>query len=140
MAEGRVRRGEQDFRPGSQHPEPWRHDLNPQGMAGQNVGLASPPVSPPRTAYDIKDLHGRLRGFRDDVLQSIPVLPPGTRLRQGARYVDLRSPGWTPFTATADMTADETRWYVAKDSVSYPVWNRLTGVENPERLDQADKE
>ena len=33
---------EPTFRPGQQHPEAWREDLNPNRMAGQNIGLDNP--------------------------------------------------------------------------------------------------
>ena len=92
------------FRPGEQHPEPWRSDLNPDAMAGQNVGLAGPhPETDARTAYDLKDLHRRLSDFSDDELKSIPVLPLDTRLQQGATYVDLRDSDCREFKAMGNM-------------------------------------
>ncbi len=73
--------------PGEQHPEPWRSDLNPDAMAGMNVGTAGPhPELDARTAYDIKRIHRQLQEFPDDELKRIPVLPPGSRLEQGATY------------------------------------------------------
>jgi hypothetical protein len=81
------------MQPGEQHPDKWRDDLNPNALAGQNVGPASAEQEKlTRTAYDIKDLHDRLSGFPDDLLKQIPVLEPGTRLQQGATYVDLNDP------------------------------------------------
>lgn len=34
------------------------------------------------------------------------------------------------------MEAGANNWYVPKTEVSYWLWNRLIGVENPERLDE----
>ena len=36
------------------------------------------------------------------------------------------------------LNEGDDNWYVLKGSVPYQLWNRLIGVENPERLDQAD--
>src|SRR2546430_1403769 len=84
---------EHAFRPGEQHPEAWRKDLNPNAMAGQNVGLDNPhPEQTARTAYDVKEAHRQLEGITDDALKQIPVLGPGARLEQGATYIDLRDP------------------------------------------------
>ena len=131
---------EDSFRPGQQHPEQWRRDLNPNAMAGQNLGLDNPhPEQSARTAYDLKEVHDSLRDLTDDGLKQIPVLPLGTRLEQGATYIDLRDPHRREFTATGDMEAGPDNWYVPKDSVDYQLWNRLRRVEEPERLYQVDE-
>jgi hypothetical protein len=123
------------FRPGEQHPEPWRNDLNPDRMAGQNLGMANPhPEQSSRTAYDVKDAHRMLEGITDDGLKQIPVLWEGTRLEQGGTYIDLRDPDRKEFTATGDMQATGDNWYVPKAGVDYELWNRLIGITNPERL------
>jgi hypothetical protein len=123
------------FRPGQQHPDGWRDELNPNRMAGQNLGLENPhPEQDSRTAYDLKDAHRLLEGITDDGLKQIPVLPEGARLEQGATYIDLRDPRRQEFTATGDMVADRDHWYVPKDAVDYQLWNRLIGISNPERL------
>src|SRR4051794_17132982 len=57
-----------------QHPDEYRDDLNPDYEAGENHG---PPRYETRTAYDVKELHGRLRDLRDDLLKQIPVLVEG---------------------------------------------------------------
>lgn len=124
-------------RPNEQKPDQWQQDLNPDPMAGQNVGMesfASEKESP--TAYDIKALHKHLKDFTDDELKHIIVLPQGTRLKQGATYIDLMNPEWQEFTAMGDMEATADHCYVPKTEISYPLWNRLTGIENPERLDE----
>ena len=126
---------EHAFRPGEQHPEAWRNDLNPNRMAGQNIGLDNPhPEQTARTAYDVKEAHRQLEGITDDGLKQIPILWPGARLEQGATYIDLRDRGRREFTATGDMSAGEDNWYIPKDAVDYELWNRLIGIRNPERL------
>jgi hypothetical protein len=73
------------IRPGEQHPEPWRQDLNADAMAGQNLGPAAPhPESDARTAYDLKPLHRQMQELSDAELKQIPVLPPSSRLEQRA--------------------------------------------------------
>ena len=129
-----------EFRPGEQHPEEWRGDLNPDALAGQNVGLAGTDVEKhARTADELKDLHRRLQGLTDDELRQLPVLPPGARLQQGAKYVDLNDLDRGEFTALGNMEADRTTRYVPKSEVDYQLWNRLIGVDNPERLGAADE-
>lgn len=105
------------------HPEPWRSDLNPDHMAGQNI---RPEPAAPRTAYDVKDVHRALRGFRDDELRRIPLLEAGTRLQQGATYLDLDQ---GEFIATGVMHVRGGQKVVPKDAVHYETWNRLIGEE-----------
>ena len=126
-------------RPDQKHPEPWREDLNPNATAGWNVGVASQRHEvDAETAYDHKEVQAHLQGFDDDDLKQIPILPTGSRLQQGATYIDLRDPSRHEFTARGDMEAGPANWYVPKDSVDYVLWNRLIGVQNPARLQQAD--
>lgn len=128
------------FRPGEQHPEEWRQDLNPNAMAGQNVGLAGPhPERGAPSAHEVKGAHRRLREFSDNDLKQLPILPPGSRLEQGATYVDLKDPERREFTALGNQEASKENWYVPKSAVEYQLWNLLIGVENPERLGLADE-
>ncbi|MEN3331726.1 MAG: hypothetical protein V7641_1091 [Blastocatellia bacterium] len=114
------------------HPPEYMRDLNPNAMAGQNIG--TPSTTPMRTAYDIKGAHRRLSHLLDDDLKQIVVQPEGARLKQGATYVDLNDLERGEFTATGDMAAGPDNWYVAKDDIHYNLWNLLIGVETPERL------
>lgn len=78
---------------GEKHPERWERDLNPDHMAGQNIGRdAAMAEHGLRTAYDVKELHRALAELPDDVLKQIPVLPTGARLQEGATYLDLADP------------------------------------------------
>lgn len=117
------------------HPEEWQRDLNPDHMAGQNIGMHSADREQGLpTAYDLKSVHRSLQGFQDDDLKQFSVVPEGGRLQQGATYIDLNDPERTEFTATGDMEAGRDNCYVPKSEVPYPIWNRLLGIEDPERL------
>ncbi len=130
----------QQFQPGQQHPEEWRRDLNPDAMAGQNQGPTERQLAGDvTTAYDLKAIHRHLADLSDDELRRIPVLPPGTRLQQGATYIDLRALQPQEFKAMGGQEADAEHWYVPKSEVDYPLWNKLIGVQNPARQDQADQ-
>jgi hypothetical protein len=118
------------------HPDEWERDLNPNRMAGQNIGeQGSQQEQGARNAYDDKEIHRTLRDdFEDDELKKIPLVPEGARLQQGATYIDLKDSAREEFTATGRISAEPDRWYVPKDEVPYSLWNRLIGVENPERI------
>jgi len=114
--------------PGQQHPDRWREDLNPKATIGSTGG------SDERTAYDDKDLHERLKQFRDDELRQIPIVPIGSRLEQGTTYIDLSEQRPREFTATGEIVAGDRQRYVAKSAVDFTLWNRLIGVNQAERL------
>ena len=126
-------------RAGAQHPDEWRYDLNPDALAGPDVGppeLQTETSAP--TAYNVKEVHRLLRDFSDDELKRIPVVPEGSRLEQGAKYIALADSGRREFTATGDVHVRPGAYYVPKHEVDYVLWNRLIGVTNPERLDQGN--
>ena len=117
--------------------EYWRQDLNPDYMEGQNRGMEGQhpeKAEGVRTAHSIKDLHNRMEGYNDTDLQAIPIMPVGARLEQGATYIDLREDNPQEFSARGDMETGPDNWYVPKSEVDYQLWNRLIGVETPERL------
>lgn len=118
---------------GEQHPERYRHDLNPDPTAGQNHGVHRSGEMGP-SAYDVKDVHQTWRDLSDADLKQFPVLPEGTRLEQGAVYFDLNDPNRGEIKALGNMEAGSQNRYVAKSAVPYPLWNALIGVDNPERL------
>jgi hypothetical protein len=67
---------DEQFRRDLRDPEPWRSDLNPDALAGQNLGVLGPhPEDDARTSYGIKYMHRRLREFTNDELKSIPYYP-----------------------------------------------------------------
>jgi hypothetical protein len=129
------------FQPGEQHPEEYRRDLNPDAMAGQNVGLVGADAEKQsRTAHDLKAVQRQFVGLTDDELKQIPILDRGTRLQQGAAYLDLNDLDRGEFKALGNMEAGRDNWYVPKSEVDYQLWNRLIGVDNPERLGEADED
>ena len=125
---------------GEQHPEEWRQDLSPDANAGQNYGSTGDGARlQAATAYDIKELHNALDGFTGDELKRILVLPAGSRLQQGATYVDLSTPDRNEFKAMGNVEAGPGNWFVPKSEVDYQVWNRLIGVTNPERTGEVNE-
>jgi len=114
------------------HPDEWQRDLNPNHLAGQNIGLDSEAqIETERSAFHLRRAGHDLSQLDDDELKQVPVLPEGTRLQQGATYVDLTIEPLHEFTARADMSAGATNAYVPKDRVPYEIWNRLIGEPKP---------
>ena len=119
---------------------PAWEDLNPNFLAGENYGEQGPhPEKTAKTAFDVKGAHALLNEMPDEDLKQIPIMPNGSRLEQGAVYIDLRVSQPSELMATGNMEAGGDNWYVPKTEVPYPIWNRLIGVANPARLDQADE-
>ena len=110
-------------------------DLNPHSMAGQNIDAAGAHAEKrARTAKDVKTLHrSRLNDWSDSDLDQIPVIPAGSRLEQGATYLDIANLQGEEFTATGDMIAETDQCLVEKSSVPYQLWNRLRGVNDVRR-------
>jgi hypothetical protein len=114
------------------HPDEWQRDLNPNHLAGQNIGAESDePTSPELTAFHLRKRGAELRGLDDNDLKLVPLLPEGARLQQGATYVNLAESSPQEFRATGDMTASAADAYAPKDKVPYEVWNRLIGEPKP---------
>jgi hypothetical protein len=119
------------------HPDQWQQDLNPNRMAGQNFHSSTQGSDrPARTAADIKALTGKLAELTVDQLAAIPIVPAGTRLKQGAVYLDLRHPAPAPFTATGEMIAQEINYYTPKAEVPYEFWNRIVELLSPGPLSE----
>lgn len=128
------------FRPGVQHPEAWRQDLNPDPEAGENAGLNGRNSGDSRlTLGDIKEAHEVLSELTKAELRQLPVLRPGERLEQGATYIDLRADDCHEFTATGDMAATDVDWFVPKSEVDHELWNRVIGMRNPARTHRAEQ-
>jgi hypothetical protein len=124
------------------HSELFEADLNPNAMAGQNIGAGEYEAAKDApTAFDVKQAHQRLSNLTDDNLRQIRLLPQGARLQQGATYVDLHSLEQGEFTATGDMQATSNNLFVAKKGVPYHLWNVLLGIDNEDRLaDSSDRD
>ena len=105
------------------HPDEWTRDLNPDRLAGQNIGGTSQARERmTRTAHDVKAAHRALQEMTDDELKQIPILESGTRLRQGATYLDLER---GEFTAMGETSVQADQKVIPKDAVHYETWNRL---------------
>lgn len=105
-------------------------DLRPNEFAGENHGAdtAQNEKSAP-SAYEFKELHDKFPQLDNADLKNIPILPAGTRLDQGATYLDLMNPDKGEYSAVANETVGEKDYIVPKTEVGYPLWNRLTGKE-----------
>lgn len=113
------------------HPDEWQRDLNPDQLAGQNIGRTSDHDTFAATAFHLRKRGQTLRGLDDSDLKQIPLLADGERLQQGATYANLAGDVPAEFTATGDMTAQPGDAYAPKDKVPYEVWNRLIGEPKP---------
>jgi hypothetical protein len=96
--------------------------------------LGAPRELPTRSAYDLKDVHDRLRDLPDNELKQIPVLATRTRLNGGSMYLDLQDLERGEFKASNSMEAEHDNAYVAKHDVDYELWNYLTGETDTYRL------
>ena len=120
--------------PSDRSSDEWQEDLNPNPMAGQNHGVETNQEGRyDRTADDIDELHSKLEGFTNAELKQIPILKPGTRLQQGATYINLNDPKREEYAGMGDMSVEANNYIVPKSRVGYQLWNRLIGVENTER-------
>lgn len=108
-------------------------DLHPEDHAAGQLHLEKYA----RTAYDVKDVHRRLRALPNDVLKQIPVLPEGTHLTPGATYLDLAALEKGEMIPDVGKRAGRDNRYVPKNEVDYQTWNVLLGVDNPERIGTA---
>jgi len=109
--------------------ESYRPDAGP-AINGQSIKDYE------RSAYDIKGLYTKLADLTNDELKSVGILPEGSRLEQGGRYIDLNHLEQGEFVARADMVAGPGNYYVSKKETDYLLWNRLNQVANPARLDE----
>lgn len=114
------------------HPDQWQDDLNPNHLAGQNVGPPADELgSAHTTAFHLRKQGHAVGGLDDEELKQVPLVPVGSRLQQGATYVNLAGDSRREFTATAEITASSGDAYAPKDRVPYEIWNRLVGQPKP---------
>ena len=118
--------------------EDFAHDLGVNNRPGGDLGLGAPaPKGYGYSAYDIKALYGKLADLTDDELKSVVILPEGSRLEQGSKYIDLNHLERGEFAAEANMAAGPENYYVPKKETDYVLWNRLNQVDNSARLDES---
>lgn len=126
--------------PKDREEDSFDRDLHPNTNAGINhEQLGANPERDAPAGIDKKALHTILQGFTNDELRRIVVLQTGDRLEQGATYIDLATPDRQPFTADADMVVNQHNLIIPKSEVEYQLWNRIIGVDNPERTGDADQ-
>jgi hypothetical protein len=89
------------------------------------------PSSRRLTAFHLRKRGQELGRLDDNDLKQVPVVPTGTRLQQGATYVNLAAERPEEFTATGNMRAAAGDAYAPKDRVPHDVWNRLIGEPEP---------
>jgi hypothetical protein len=114
------------------HPDQWQQDLNPGHLGGQNIGAPADEVgSPSLTAFHLRKRGRDVGGLDDEELKQVPLVAVGSRLQQGATYVNLAGDSRQEFTATAEIIAASGDAYAPKDRVPYEIWNRLIGEPKP---------
>jgi hypothetical protein len=134
MSTEKANRRTQQAHDVEKHPEEFRRDLNPDALAGQNIGSEGEhPERAGQSLYDIKAAHTRFTEFSADELRLIRIVPPGSRLLQDATYIDLDDPERREFTATGEMEVGAGRLLVAKSDTHYELWNRIRRVADPYR-------
>ena len=120
-------------RPTDAKADEWDKDLHPHSAVDETQVEKNAP-----NASEQKELYGYLEGYTDDELKQIPVLSVGTRLKQGATYIDLADPERKEFKAMGGMEVGADNKYVPKTEVDYQLWNRLTGVQDVNRTGKTE--
>ena len=115
-------------------------DLDVHDRTGEDHGENQTLLAGSISADEIKGMHTILADLTDDELKNITILPAGTRLEQGAKYIDLRNLERGEFVARSNMVADEGNAFVPKKETDYLLWNRLNQVGTPARLDETSDE
>jgi len=118
----------------------FTRDLTAHDRTGEDHGENQTLLPGALSADEIKGMHTILADLTDDELKNITILPAGTRLEQGAKYIDLRHLEQGEFVARSNMVADFDNAYVPKKETDYLLWNRLNQVETPARLDETRNE
>ena len=129
---GSVSRGNAPSRNDGQEPGVTA-DLTANDRAGMNQGMEEQhPEWYGRSGASIKDLHTRLADLTNDQLKQLTILPEGSRLKQGAKYLDLEHLDQSEFVATAGMSVEPGQQLIAKHDTDYLLWDRLSGVAENE--------
>ncbi|MBE3559248.1 MAG: hypothetical protein IMW89_08490 [Ktedonobacteraceae bacterium] len=133
-----TERGEKQPQPPPEsHEAEQVHDLAVAHHQAQNLGMGEPAAAGfSYSAHEFKQLYPKLADLTDDELKSIQILPTGTRLEEGATYIDLNHLEEGEFVAHGNQVASPDNYYVPKKATGYVLWNRLRQVSEPERLDE----
>src|SRR6266568_9584575 len=81
----------------------FTRDLNAHDRTGEDHGENQTLLPGAVSAGEIKSMHTILADLTDDELKNITILPAGTRLEQGAKYIDLRNLEQGEFVARSNM-------------------------------------
>ncbi|MBJ7600555.1 MAG: hypothetical protein JF888_01025 [Candidatus Dormibacteraeota bacterium] len=107
---------------GIEEKDDFSEDLN-KAAAAPEAGDVEATVS----ATELKDAHELFPQLDSAELEQLPILKPGTRLEQGAVYLDLSKLARGPFKAIGGQEAPEGHLYVSKRDLDHEMWKRLTG-------------
>ncbi|WP_437679104.1 hypothetical protein [Sorangium sp. So ce131] len=116
----------------NKHPAEYESDLNPNAMAGQNIGVPSP-ADDTMSAFDLKEVHVILPELTSDELRALRVVRPGRRLEQNATYLDLNDRERGEFTVTGEKVTKPDDLIAPKKHTDYELWNRLRGLHGARR-------
>jgi hypothetical protein len=95
-------------------------DLIANNLAGMNHGMVGQhPEWEDRSADSVKELHIGLADLTNDQLVQLTILPEGSHLKQGAKYLDLEHLQQGEFVATARMTVNPGRRLIAMHDTDY---------------------
>jgi hypothetical protein len=109
-------------------------DLTANDRAGMNIGMEGQhPEWEGRSGASVKELHTALADLTNDQLAQLTILPEGSRLKQGAKYLDLEHLEDGEFVATAGMTVKPGQRLIAKHYTDYLLWDRLSAPSRTER-------
>jgi hypothetical protein len=87
-----------------------------QGVMATNTDLIE--------GTEIKQVYSLLPDWHKDELRRLFFAAPGTRLKQGDVYVDIRTPERGELTAHGEEEVHE-ELLVPKTAVDYEIWNKL---------------
>ncbi len=111
------------------------NDLHPHNRSGQND---SPDRNEGRSAYLLKEnestMHPRLQMLPVQELKQIPVLDTGTRLQEGAAYLDLRNLDSGAFQGMNNREVGPDDLFTAKSHLDHEQFAYLTGATTVAQL------
>ena len=108
---------------------------HPDVPGGLTHAVAGEPA-PTRQAFDMKELHTTLADFSAGELKQIRVLCAGSQLEAGSKYLKLSEHYRQEIQARGDEEVGPNDLYIPKRDTPFELWNRLLGIENPDRTKQ----